>query len=85
MTAQILMVSMLAFLILKNGNNALITQERTVATALWDVAWFLLQGLCPRTPTRNYRSLTLFILNAMRSKKQKFLAFPFFKKGTKRA
>ncbi len=53
--------------------------------ALWDFAWFLSQGLCPRTPTRNYRSLTLFILNAARSKNQKFLVFPFFKKGTKGA
>ena len=56
-----------------------------VFVALWDVAWFLWQWLCPRPPTRNDRSLTLFIMNAQRSKNQKFLVFPFFKKETKGA
>ena len=51
--------------------------------ALWDFAWFLSQGLCPHTPIRNYRSLTLFFLNAQRSKHQKFLVSLFSKRGQK--
>ena len=55
-----------------------------VFVALWDVAWFLWQWLCPRPPHKERSFIDLVHYERATFKKPKVFGVPFFQKGDKR-